>query len=268
MSGRWRAAFFPVLHGSSTSATHGKNPRRKGAPGLGFARARDGRGRGDREHRDVAAVAAVAELEHRVRVVGPDEVEGLADAGTVVDRDVRVVDHPQRADDLPLEADEGLHRQRGTGHTPAEAGGQAERQELGDETPGHGRLAATDVGDGAYATRLAREAKRFTSVRSELRAGTDVILKIGTWIIAPAAVLLLISQLRTASSLSEGLRATVAGVAAIVPEGLVLLTSVAFAVGVVRLGRRRALAARCLRVQKSGRGRWPRRRRRRRRYAG
>ena len=41
--------------------------------------------------------------------------------------------------------------------------------------------------------------------------------------------------------MSEALRGTVAGVVAMVPEGLVLLTSVAFAVGVVRLGRRRVL---------------------------
>lgn len=106
---------------------------------------------------------------------------------------------------------------------------------------GHGRFAATAIGDHAYATRLATEAKRFASVHSELRAGTDTILRIGTWIIAPAAALLLISQLQVADTLSEGLRSTVAGVASIVPEGLVLLTSVAFAVSVVKLGRRRAL---------------------------
>ena len=106
---------------------------------------------------------------------------------------------------------------------------------------GQGRYTATDVGDAAYAARLAREAKAFTSVNSELRAGTDTILRIGTYALVPAAILLVISQIRSAPSLGEALRSSVAGIGAIVPEGLVLLTSVAFAVGAQRLGRRKAL---------------------------
>ncbi len=108
-------------------------------------------------------------------------------------------------------------------------------------TAGQGRFVATEVGDAAYAARLAKEAKQFTTVHSELRAGADTILKVATWVMVPVGVLLLISQLRSSSSISEALRSSVAGVGAIVPEGLVLLTSVAFALGVIRLGRRQAL---------------------------
>ena len=108
-------------------------------------------------------------------------------------------------------------------------------------TAGQGRFVATAVGDDAYAAKLAREAKQFTVVHSELRAGTDSILKVATWVIVPVGILLLISQLRSSSSVSEALRSSVAGVGAIIPEGLVLLTSVAFALGVIRLGRRQAL---------------------------
>ena len=108
-------------------------------------------------------------------------------------------------------------------------------------TAGQGRFVATAVGDDAYAARLAKEAKQFTVVHSELRAGTDRILKVATWVIVPVGILLLISQLRSSSSVSEALRSSVAGVGAIIPEGLVLLTSVAFALGVIRLGRRQAL---------------------------
>ncbi|MEA2686216.1 MAG: cation-transporting P-type ATPase [Actinomycetota bacterium] len=108
-------------------------------------------------------------------------------------------------------------------------------------TAGQGRFIATDVGDAAYAAKLAKEAKQFTTVHSELRAGADAILKVATWVMVPVSILLLISQLRSSSSISEALRSSVAGVGAIVPEGLVLLTSVAFALGVIRLGRRQAL---------------------------
>ena len=58
----------------------------------------------------------------------------------------------------------------------------------------------------------------------------------------PAGVLLVTSQvIRSGQSLSEALRASVAGVGAMVPEGLVLLTTVAFALGAIRLARRRVL---------------------------
>jgi len=106
---------------------------------------------------------------------------------------------------------------------------------------GSGRYRATRVGRAAYAVRLAEEARRFTLTRSELRAGIDRILQIVTWAIVPTGVLLLISQLRASASVRGALRGAVAGTVAMVPEGLVLLTSVAFAVGVVRLARRRVL---------------------------
>jgi cation-transporting ATPase E len=107
---------------------------------------------------------------------------------------------------------------------------------------GGGRYRALRVGREAYAARLAEEARRFSLTRSELRAGIDRILQIVTWLIVPTAILLLISQLRSNASARAALRGTVAGTVAMVPEGLVLLTSVAFAVGVVRLARRRVLA--------------------------
>jgi cation-transporting ATPase E len=128
--------------------------------------------------------------------------------------------------------------------------GEAEpvRKEVGNEvlsgsfvSAGSGRYRATRVGRAAYAVKLAEEARRFTLTRSELRAGIDRILRIVTWVIIPTATLLMISQLRSTPKVPPALRASVAGTVAMVPEGLVLLTSVAFAVGVVRLARRKVL---------------------------
>jgi len=106
---------------------------------------------------------------------------------------------------------------------------------------GSGRFRATRVGAEAYAAQLAEQARRFTLTRSELRAGIDQILRIVTWLLIPTAALLLASQLRSNASVHDALRGSVAGTVAMVPEGLVLLTSVAFAVGVVRLARRNVL---------------------------
>jgi cation-transporting ATPase E len=106
---------------------------------------------------------------------------------------------------------------------------------------GNGRFRATRVGAQAYAAQLAEQGRRFSLTRSELRSGIDQILRIVTWLLIPTAALLLVSQLRSDASVRDALRVSVGGTVAMVPEGLVLLTSVAFAVGVVRLAKRRVL---------------------------
>jgi cation-transporting P-type ATPase E len=106
---------------------------------------------------------------------------------------------------------------------------------------GNGWFRATRVGNEAYAAQLAEQGRRFGLTRSELRTGIDKILRIVTWLLIPTATLLVISQLRSNESVREAIRGSVAGTVAMVPEGLVLLTSVAFAAGVVRLARRQVL---------------------------
>jgi cation-transporting ATPase E len=108
-------------------------------------------------------------------------------------------------------------------------------------TAGHGWYRADKVGPDSYANQIAAEARQFSLVRSELRRGTDRILGMVTWLIVPTAVLLVVSQMRSNESLPDAIRGTVAGVGAMIPEGLVLLTSIAFTAGVLRLGRRNVL---------------------------
>ncbi|MDW5325632.1 cation-translocating P-type ATPase [Plantactinospora sp. KLBMP9567] len=109
-------------------------------------------------------------------------------------------------------------------------------------TAGTGAMRATKVGRAAYAARLAEEASRFTLINSELRGGLNTILRFVTWLIIPTGLALIVSQyLVNSDNLPEAVRRMVAGLVPMVPEGLVLLTSVAFAVGVIRLGRRRCL---------------------------
>ncbi len=106
---------------------------------------------------------------------------------------------------------------------------------------GRGRFMASHIGEDAYARKLAREARQFTMVHSELRDGIDLILRWITWVIGPVIALLMWNQLRTSADWTEALRSAVAGGVGMIPQGLVLLTSVAFAVGVVRLGKRNVL---------------------------
>jgi cation-transporting ATPase E len=97
---------------------------------------------------------------------------------------------------------------------------------------GSGRFRATRVGAQAYAAQLAEQGRRFGLTRSELRSGIDQILRIVTWLLIPTAALLAVSQFCSSASVRDALRNSVAGTVPMVPEGLVLLTSVAFAVGV------------------------------------
>lgn len=107
---------------------------------------------------------------------------------------------------------------------------------------GSGTYRATKVGADAYAAKLAEEAGKFTLVHSELRSGIDKILAFITYLMIPAGALIIVNQLFTIGvPVRAALNGMVAALVPMVPEGLVLMTSLAFAVGVVRLGKRQCL---------------------------
>ncbi|MBO0833969.1 MAG: HAD-IC family P-type ATPase [Actinobacteria bacterium] len=106
---------------------------------------------------------------------------------------------------------------------------------------GSGDYLTTAVGADSYARRLTAEARRFALVRSELVDGINRILRYITWAIPPVAAVLLVSQLHAGLSVSAALIGAVAAIVGMVPQGLVLLTSIAFGVSAVTLSRRRVL---------------------------
>ncbi|OBG41188.1 cation-translocating P-type ATPase [Mycolicibacter heraklionensis] len=107
---------------------------------------------------------------------------------------------------------------------------------------GSGAYRATRVGRQAYAAKLAEEASKFTLVKSELRTGINQILKFITYLLIPAGLLIIYTQLFTTDvGWRASVLAMVGALVPMVPEGLVLMTSLAFAVGVVRLGQRQCL---------------------------
>ncbi|CAB4615413.1 unannotated protein [freshwater metagenome] len=106
---------------------------------------------------------------------------------------------------------------------------------------GSGVMRATAVGADSYAFRLSSEARRFSLVKSELRTGINRIITIVGWMMIPIAILLVTSQLATHDGFVAAVQGSVAGLVAMVPEGLVLLTSIAFAVGATRLASKKVL---------------------------
>ena len=106
---------------------------------------------------------------------------------------------------------------------------------------GHGRIVAEQVGATSYAARLAGQARSYSPARSEIRDAINLLLTWISWPLLPVGALLVYSQLNSGQSVGAALRSCVAGLVGMVPEGLVLLTSVAMAVGVIRLAARRVL---------------------------
>jgi len=115
---------------------------------------------------------------------------------------------------------------------------------------GSGLARANRVGADSFANRFAGEARRFSLVNSELRTGINRVLRWMAWIVGPVALLVVNSQMvanggweRAIESGSWRLAvvATVAAIVAMIPLGLVLMTSIAFAVGAVKLGAQNVL---------------------------
>ncbi len=107
---------------------------------------------------------------------------------------------------------------------------------------GSARVVATAVGADSFASTLAAEAKAFATADSQLRQGVNQILRWLIVIIPFASVFLFFSLLSTEDRWQNAVQGTVAAAVAMVPDGLVLLTSVAFVAGMLQLSRRNALA--------------------------
>lgn len=104
------------------------------------------------------------------------------------------------------------------------------------------RMQAIRVGERAYARQLARVARHFVLSKSELRKGINQILRYVTWLLVPAALLLFITQiLYMQHGWKDALAASAGGVVNMIPDGLVLLTSVVMALAIVRLSKKRVL---------------------------
>ncbi len=108
---------------------------------------------------------------------------------------------------------------------------------------GTGWYRAEVVGQDATAQRLAAEAKVFTRAHSEVQHSTNVLLRWLTWIVLVMLPISAWSQWRAVGDKGwqEVVLRTAAGMVGLVPEGLVVLTTLAFLLAAVQLTRKQAL---------------------------
>lgn len=108
-------------------------------------------------------------------------------------------------------------------------------------TAGSGVVQVEYVGEDSYAYQLMKKAKTKKRASSEMQRTINRIIKVVGALIIPIGIMLYLSQKNAGSGFSDCLVGTVAGVIGMIPEGLVLLTSISFILGVGRLARKRAL---------------------------
>jgi cation-transporting ATPase E len=103
----------------------------------------------------------------------------------------------------------------------------------------------TAVGASSYAARLTAKAKVFHRVHSDLEDGINTILRWLVAIVVPTGALLFWSQMHIAHRGPDwwkpAIVSSVAGVVGMIPEGLVLLTSLNFAVSALYLAHQHVL---------------------------
>ena len=115
---------------------------------------------------------------------------------------------------------------------------------------GTGYAVVNKVGEDSFANQFANDARRFSLVASELRNSINLVLKFVAWAIGPVIILLINSQVLAQGGwenigdpgvLEQALVSTIASIVSMIPLGLVLITSVSFAVGAMKLTRQKVL---------------------------
>ncbi|AOT05346.1 HAD-IC family P-type ATPase [Arthrobacter sp. U41] len=206
------------------------------------------------EYRAKRSLDRLAVLEAPLaRVLRDSTVQEIATADVVLD-DVLVL----RAGDQVtadavvlesggLEADESLL----TGESdPVDRGTGTEVLSGSIIVAGRGTARVVRVGAESFASKLAADAKRFSLVNSEIRNSLNRILGWLTWALLPVALIVANGEMQSRGGWEEAIASgawtsalvgVIASVIAMVPLGLVLLSSVAFAVGGVRLAGNKVL---------------------------
>ena len=178
--------------------------------------------------RDGAAVEVLADD------VVPDDIVELQPGDQVV-ADGELVEARGVAIDESILTGESNHVARGVGDTIYSGSYCA---------AGAGVYRVTAVGDAAYANRLTRAAKKATDQRSPLQLDIDRLLRVLLLSMIPLSAALLVAFRIHATDFQQAAETATAGLISVVPEGLILLTSITFALGAVKMGRAGALVQR------------------------
>src|SRR3954447_6600179 len=149
-----------------------------------------------------------------------------------------------------LVADGEVIRSRGMTLDESMLTGEADgvRKDRGDQAlsgsfciSGSGYYTVSAVREESYAGRLAGEARAFRHPPSPLQQEVNRVILVSTYLMIPLAVVLVFSLVARSTPLHDAAQTATAGLVTLIPEGLVLLMSVTFAVAAMRLARMNTL---------------------------
>lgn len=107
---------------------------------------------------------------------------------------------------------------------------------------GEVKCRVTAVGENSYSAKLLAEAKKFKKTKSKLMQSINWIIRIVTILIFPLGILMFLNNYQVFDHvLSDTVTRTVSSIIGMIPEGLIVLTSVALAAGVYKLARKNTL---------------------------
>jgi len=123
------------------------------------------------------------------------------------------------------------------------------RRDIGDEvlagafcSEGSGAYVATAVGEDSYAGHVSGIARSFRHPLSPLQRGMNRLLLAMVAIMIPLGAVLALALWRKSPDLEEAVSTATAAMVTLIPEGLILLASITYAVTTIRMSRRGALA--------------------------
>ncbi len=99
----------------------------------------------------------------------------------------------------------------------------------------------TAVGKDNFSAKIMSEAKKFKKSSSQLMSSINWIIRIDSIAIFPLGLFMFITNFRASSQISSAITSTVASVIGMIPSGLIVLTSIALAAGVVKLAKKKTL---------------------------
>lgn len=108
-------------------------------------------------------------------------------------------------------------------------------------TSGSGLAKVTKVGKETYSSSLIGQARVFSVVASEIRQSLDKLIRWISWILGPITILVVYAQLQASQNQTDALVRATASVISMVPQGLVLITSIAFGIAAIKLARQGVL---------------------------
>jgi cation-transporting ATPase E len=106
---------------------------------------------------------------------------------------------------------------------------------------GRGLAKVNRVGTETYASELVSDARKFSLVSSEIRQSLNRVILWISWALGPIVVLVFISQLIASENTTDAVVRSIASIVSLVPQGLVLITSIAFAIAATKLAKKRVL---------------------------